>query len=189
MTQALESISDHFLHPRNVGDASEPSFVGRAASLECGAAIRVSIQIDETHRVSQARFRAAGCSTLVSFSSMLTERVKYLAPADAALVAQHPEAIARGETENFQCAKLACDALLSAIREYSDAAREEWEGPESLICTCFCISQNAIEREIRTKSLTTVSEVTRACSAGGGCGSCHPLIEELLDAAPEHEVL
>jgi NifU-like protein len=189
MSRVPESIADHFFHPRNVGDASEPSFVGRAASLECGAAIRVSIQIDETHRISQAKFRATGCSTLVSFLSMLTEQVEYLPPADAALVAQHPEALPQGQTENFQCAKLACDALLCAIREYSDAAREEWEGPESLICTCFCISENTIEREIRTKSLTTVSEVTRACSAGGGCGSCHPLIEELLHAAPEHEVL
>ena len=30
--------------------------------------------------------------------------------------------------------------------------------------------------------LTTVAEVTRACNAGGGCGSCHQLIQEILEA-------
>jgi len=41
------SVNDHFVQPRNVGDTGEPSFVGRAASMQCGAAVRVSIQIDE----------------------------------------------------------------------------------------------------------------------------------------------
>ena len=56
--------ADHFFEPRNVGDADEPAFSGRAASLVCGAHVRFSIQIDEAQRVSQARFRAAGCDVL-----------------------------------------------------------------------------------------------------------------------------
>ena len=174
--------SEHFFSPRNVGDASEPSFVGRAASLECGAALRISIQIDESHRISQAKFKAAGCTALVSFLSMLTERVTGLAPVDAALIGQQPEMLGASQEENSQCAKLACQALLTAIGHYSDAAREEWLGDEALICTCFCVAESTIEREIQTKGLTTVSEVTRACNAGGGCGSCHALIAEILDS-------
>jgi NifU-like protein len=174
--------SDHFFHPRNVGEASEPSFVGRAASLKCGATLRVSIQIDESHRISEAKFKAAGCTTLVSFLSMLTEQVRGLAPVEAAVIGQQPAKISGGDIENSECAKLACQALLTAIGHYSDAAREEWIGDEALICTCFCVSETTIEREIKTKGLTTVSEVTRACYAGGGCGSCHQLIEEMLDS-------
>jgi NifU-like protein len=177
--------SNHFFNPRNVGDASEPSFVGRAASLECGATLRISIQIDERHRISQARFKAAGCNALVSFLSMLTEQVTGLAPVDAAVIAQEPAFLSGGNVDNSECAKLACQALLTAIGHYSDAAREEWIGDEALICTCFCVSEGTIEREIQTKGLTTVSEVTRACNAGGGCGSCHPLIEEILQSASE----
>ena len=75
---------DHFLNPRNVGDADEPSFTGRAASLVCGAHVRFSIQVDEAHRVSQARFRAAGCDVLVAAASMLTEQVTGLTTAEAA---------------------------------------------------------------------------------------------------------
>lgn len=174
--------SDHFFHPRNVGDASEPSFVGRAASLECGATLRISIQIDESHRISEAKFKAAGCSALVSFLSLLTERVKGVAPADAAQMYQKPQLPDDGITGSQQCAELACQALLNAIGHYSDAAREEWSGDEALICTCFFLSESTIEREIQEKGLTTVSEVTRACNAGGGCGSCHQLIAEILDS-------
>ena len=173
--------SDHFFNPRNVGDASEPSFVGRAASLECGASLRVSLQIDEAHRISQAKFKAAGCTSLVAFLSMLTERIIGLAPVDAAVIAKGPTLLSEGELGNSECAKLACQALITAIAHYSDAAREEWFGDEALICTCFCVSERTIEHEIQAKGLTTVVEVTRACNAGGGCGSCHQLIEEMLD--------
>jgi NifU-like protein len=162
--------ADHFFNPRNVGDADEPSFTGRAASLSCGAHVRFSIQVDEAQRVSQARFRAAGCNVLVAAASMLTEQVTGLTTAEAAGIC----------TGASNCGALACDALLDAIREYSNAARDDWAGDEALICTCFFVSERTIEREIQARGLTTVAEVTRACNAGGGCGSCHQLIQEIL---------
>jgi NifU-like protein len=163
-------VVDYFLNPRNVGDADEPSFAGRAASLVCGAHVRFSIQVDEAQRVSQARFRAAGCHVLIEAASMLTEQVMGLTTAEAATIA----------TEASDCAALARDALLDAIREYSNAARDDWAGDEALICTCFFVSERTIEREINSRGLTTVAEVTKACNAGGGCGSCHQLIQEIL---------
>jgi NifU-like protein len=163
-------LCDHFFKPRNVGDADEPSFSGRAASLVCGAHVRFSIQVDEEHLISQAKFRAAGCHVLIAAASILTEQVTGLTTAEAATLG----------TESSDCAALARDALLDAIREYSNAARDDWSGDEALICTCFFVSERTIEREIQTRGLTTVAEVTRACNAGGGCGSCHQLIQEIL---------
>lgn len=133
--------------------------------------MRFSIQVDEAQRVSQARFRAAGCHVLIAAASMLTEQVSGLTTAEAATIA----------TSVTNCAALARDALLDAIREYSNAARDDWAGDEALICTCFFVSERMIEREIQAHGLTTVSEVTRACNAGGGCGSCHQLIQEILE--------
>jgi NifU-like protein len=161
---------DHFFNPRNVGDADEPSFTGRAASLVCGAHVRFSIQVDEEHRISQARFRAAGCDVLIAAASMLTEQVTGLTTAEAA----------RLDGGATACDALARDALLDAIRRYSNAARDDWAGDEALICSCFFVSERTIEREINSRGLTTVAEVTRACNAGGGCGSCHQLIQEIL---------
>ena len=163
-------LCDHFFHPRNVGDAGEPSFTGRSASLSCGALVRVSIQVDEAQRVSQARFRAAGCNVLIAAASILTERVTGMTTAEAATIG----------AASTNCAALAREALLDAIREYSNAARDDWAGDEALICTCFFVSERTIEREIQTRGLTTVAEVTKACNAGAGCGSCHQLIQEIL---------
>lgn len=185
MSVLPELATDHFFNPRNVGDADEPSFVGRAASLICGAHVRFSIQVDENQRLSQARFKAAGCSVLVASTSLLTERVVNVPTSEAAIIGQDRDAVERIFSElepgREHCPKLACDALLAAIREYSDAARDDWSGDEALICTCFFVSERTIEREIAANSLASVAEVTRACNAGAGCGSCHQLIQEILD--------
>lgn len=140
----------------------------------------MSIQIDEVHRVSQARFRAAGCDVLVASASLLTERIEGRTTAEAAALAQEHEMLVEIRPHHEHCPGLACDALLAAIREYSNAARDDWAGDEALICTCFFVSERTIEREIQTRGLTTVAEVTAACNAGGGCGSCHQLIQEIL---------
>lgn len=182
-TQRLHSeVADHFFNPRNVGDAQEPSFVGRSASLTCGAHVRFSIQVDEAQNVSEARFRAAGCSDLVASASLLTEQVTGLTTAAAAAIGQDPAALSdRLKGIDLRCAGLACEALIDSVREYSNAARDDWSGDEALICTCFFVSERTIEREIEAHGLTTVAEVTDACNAGGGCGSCHQLIQEIID--------
>ena len=177
--------TDHFFSPTNVGDAAEPSFVGRAASFQCGATLRISLHIDDAQRITEAKFRAAGCSVLVASASLLTEQVIGKTTGDAAAIGQHAdelrEKLGALPPERNECPALACEALIAAIRAYSDSARDEWEGDEALICTCFCVSERTIEREIRNHKLATIAEVTRACSAGGGCRSCYPLIEDILE--------
>lgn len=151
----------------------------------CGAHVRLSIQVDENQTVSQAKFRAAGCNVLVASASFVTEQVVGLTTAEAAAVGQKPGALLERlggvEPECVRCVGMVCDALVDAIRAFSDAARDDWAGDEALICTCFFVSERTIEREIRTSGLTTVAEVTNACNAGGGCGSCHQLIQEIID--------
>ncbi|HEU5130753.1 MAG TPA: iron-sulfur cluster assembly scaffold protein [Pyrinomonadaceae bacterium] len=174
----MSVLADHFFNPCNIGDAHEPSFTGRSASLVCGAHVRFSIQVDEEHAIAEARFRAAGCDVLVASASLLTEQVTGKTTAEATTIA--PETLVGVIPNHEHCPRLACDALIAAVRNYSNAARDDWAGDEALICTCFFVSERTIEREIQTHNFTTVSEVTRACNAGGGCGSCHHLIQEIL---------
>jgi NifU-like protein len=179
-----DSLKLHFLSPRNVGTADEPSFTGRGGSFVCGATARLSIQIDESHNISEAKFKAAGCETLIATLSLFTERIQGLSTADAAMIGQDPQSFIREfdiADERHHCVQLACNALVEAIREYSNAARTEWNGEEALICTCFFVSEKTIEGEIRLGRLTIVREVTQLCNAGGGCGSCQPLIGEILE--------
>jgi NifU-like protein len=169
---------DEFLNPRNVGDVAEPMFVGRAASFDCGAALRISIQVDDSQKITDARFKAAGCSTLIAAASLLTERVKGMTTGEAAACGELPETI--DHFSQRECVALAFEALINAVHGYSDSIRDHWEGDEALICTCFGVSESRIEKEISSKGLNTILEVTRACNAGAGCRSCWPLIEEIL---------
>lgn len=178
-------LTKHFLDPSNVGDAGEPCFVGRAGSFTCGATACASIQIDEANNIAEARFRAAGCEVLIASLSILTGRITGTSTADAAAIvnAGHPLANElETNSDKDHCVQLACDALLNSIRAYSDATRNEWNGDEALICTCFFVSEQTIEREIKQRRLTTVREVTQVCNAGGGCGSCQQLILDILES-------
>jgi NifU-like protein len=179
------SPNERFFNPKHVGEVTGPSFVGRSASFQCGATMRISLHIDESQRITAAKFKAAGCSVLVASASLLIDRILGQTAGETAILAQHPVAISEqlgdlpeGRTD---CVTLAGEALVSAIRNYSDSARDEWEGEEALICTCFCVSERTIEREIQMNNLKSIAEVTAACSAGGGCRSCYPLIEDILD--------
>jgi NifU-like protein len=178
-------VSELFFKPQNVGDASEPSFTGRSASFNCGASLRISLQIDESQRIVEAKFKAAGCSVMVAAAELMTGQVRGMNTGEAAALGQQfvliETQLGQLEMQRTDCARMACDALLKAIQEYSDSVRESWEGDQALICTCFGVSEKTIEREIRVNALRTIAEVTRACNAGAGCRSCYPLIEDILE--------
>lgn len=178
-------ITEHFFNPHNVGEIEEAEAVGKVGSFTCGAAVQISLRIEESQRIADAQFRSAGCSYLVAASSLLTEMVRGKTTGEAAALGQSPEKsvmerLCEWPSDRRHCAALACEALVSAIKSYSNAVRKEWAGDEALICTCFGVSERTIEREIQTRGLSTVAEVTNASNAGAGCRSCYPLIEEIL---------
>ena len=180
-----ELLRDHFLNPRNVGDAIEPCFRAQSGSFVCGASAQVSLQVDELQNIIEAKFRATGCEFLIASLSILTERVVGKSTAEAAVLGNTRNRLLaelNAGANHSHCIDLASDVLLRAIQQYSNATRDEWSGDEALICTCFFVSEQTIESEIKTRGLTTVREVTQACNAGGGCGSCQPLIMEILES-------
>ncbi len=188
MTSSLpnqEFTNQEFFNPKNVGDIEDPTATGRAGSLACGATIRITLAIGDEQIIQDAKFRTAGCSYLVAFASVLTGKVKGQSTGAAAALANNPKASWFDEfgtppPDKQQCRSLVSEALISAIQQYSDTVRDEWEGDEALICTCFGVSEQRIEQEIRRGRLQTIAEVTRACKAGAGCRSCYPLIEDIL---------
>ena len=194
MQQYSPLIKEHFLKPRNVGNLDVDCFTGRAGSMTCGATVRVSLRIDNTQRIIEARFKAAGCSFLIASASFLTEEIKGAQTSEVAALVHSPDniicqALGTIPADKAHCAKLVCEALLSAIRSYSDSVRDEWNGDEALICTCFCVSERTIESVIEAGGLQTIAEVTKACNAGGGCRSCYSLIEDILDDCQRGKVL
>ena len=177
--------AEQFPNLNNAGEAASPNFIGRSASFACGAVARVSLHIDDAQRIVDAKFKVAGCTVLLAALSVLTERVWNKTTAEAAVLAEDLETIERGlgqeVADRGDCVLLASEALLEAIRAYSDAARDHWDGDDALICTCFGVSERTIESEVQGKKLSTIAEVTQACNAGAGCRSCYPLIEDILE--------
>jgi len=49
-----------------------------------------------------------------------------------------------------------------------------------LVCRCMGVASPRIYAAVRSVGLASVSDVTKAVRAGGGCGLCHPEIEEIL---------
>lgn len=122
---------------------------------------------------------------MVASASLLTEQILGKTTGEAAALGQRvgsiEEQLGALETDRSDCPMLAREALISAIAQYSDSVRDEWEGDEALICTCFCVSERTIESEIQGNHLKSITDVTRACKAGAGCRSCYPLIQDILD--------
>jgi len=73
------------------------------------------------------------------------------------------------------------ETLQDAFADFRAFQIEEFTGEKALICTCFSVSEDTIENLVKENSLETVEEVTDACNAGGGCGSCQPLVQEIID--------
>jgi NifU-like protein len=49
-----------------------------------------------------------------------------------------------------------------------------------LVCRCMGVASPRIYAAVRAQGLRGVAQVTKAVRAGGGCGMCHPEIEEIL---------
>ncbi len=182
-----DPINERFLAPLNVCDLEDATASAEAGSFTCGAVLRLSLKIDtEAQRVVDAGFKASGCGYLIAYASVVTEIIKGLTTADAAkscglLQETLYEYFGVPPEEKRHCILLCSEALREAVARYSQRVRDEWTGEEALICTCFGISEKRIEEVIAEEGLRTVREVTRVCNAGGGCGSCQPLIAEMIE--------
>jgi bacterioferritin-associated ferredoxin len=56
-----------------------------------------------------------------------------------------------------------------------------------VVCHCKAVSDRTVDAAIASGA-SSLSEITERCTAGGGCGGCHGLLEALLRAtATERE--
>ncbi len=53
-------------------------------------------------------------------------------------------------------------------------------GPDTQVCSCNGVGEQAIRKAVRDGKLTTLGEVKSCTQAGTGCGGCIPLVTSLL---------
>jgi len=59
--------------------------------------------------------------------------------------------------------------------------------PKAMVCDCMHKDWRRIELAIRALDLKTVDEVTEQTDAGGGCHSCWPILEAILERCARGE--
>ncbi|NOZ19790.1 MAG: Fe-S cluster assembly protein NifU [Planctomycetes bacterium] len=182
MWDYTEKVKDHFLHPRNTGVIKDADAVGEVGNITCGDALKLTLKLDEDERIVDARFQTFGCASAIASSSALTEIIKGKTLAEAAKVTDSDiaEYLDGLPEQKMHCSVMGREALEAAIANYRGEERPPPHEEGEIVCTCFGVTDKVIERAIREHGLKTVDEVTHYCKAGGGCGSCHPQIEEIL---------
>ncbi|MHC4659501.1 MAG: Fe-S cluster assembly protein NifU [Planctomycetota bacterium] len=183
MWEYTEKLKEHFFNPRNVGEIKKPDGVGEVGSLACGDALKLTFILDETGRIKDAKFKTFGCASAIATSSVLTEMIKGKTIDEAAKVTNKDIADYLGglPEQKMHCSVMGREALEAAIENYRTGGRKKHELEGKVVCTCFGVTENEIQRVILENDLTTVEEVTNYCKAGGGCGGCHGEIEKIIE--------
>jgi NifU-like protein len=181
MWEYTDKVKDHFLNPRNAGEVENPDGVAMVGSVACGDALKLTFKLDANRRIKEAKFQTFGCASAIAAASALTEMIKGMTLEEAEKVTNQDIAGYLGglPREKMHCSVLGRQALEQAIRHYKGVAEKETEG--EIICECFGVTDREIERAIRENNLTSVEEVTNYTKAGGGCGSCHEAIEQIIE--------
>lgn len=182
-----DKISRRFASPAHAGVPAETDAEGRWANFLCGVSVGFRLRIDPAaKKIAAARFGTNGCGYVVAAADLLCERLEGMRLTELHGLAGLEEEVAAElgpfPDERLHCIATCFEALQNALAAYRAALVGEWTGEQALICTCFGVTEERIEEEIAAGGLTTVEEVGEACHAGTGCGSCQPLIRELLDA-------
>ena len=114
-----ETMIDHFMHPRNVGEIENPDAMAVVGDPTCGDFIRVYLKV-EAGRISDFKFLTQGCPGAISTSSIATELAIGKTPEEALKLTDNDviEAANGIPARKAHCSLLAIRALHQAILNY-----------------------------------------------------------------------
>jgi NifU-like protein len=175
-----DKVKELFDNPKNVGEVEDADGVGEVGSLSCGDALKLTFKLDEEGRISDAKFQTFGCASAIASSSALTEMIvgKTLEEAEEITNQDIVEFLGGLPDKKMHCSVMGQEALQAAIANYrgEKLPKEDSE----IVCECFGVTETEIVDAIEHNNLTTLEQVTDYTKAGGGCGTCHERIEEIL---------
>ncbi len=117
-----DKVLDHYNNPRNVGaldkDAKQVG-TGIVGAPECGDVMKLQIQVDDSGKITDAKFKTYGCGSAIASSSLATEWLKGTTIDEAAQIknTQIVEELSLPPVK-IHCSVLAEDAIKAAIDDY-----------------------------------------------------------------------
>ncbi|MFC2007280.1 Fe-S cluster assembly scaffold protein NifU [Chloroflexota bacterium] len=120
-----ETVMDHFMNPRNVGEIENPDGIGEEGNPVCGDMMTFYIKVKD-NRLEDVKFKTFGCGAAIAVSSMVSEMAKGMTLEEAMEIT--PQVVAdrlEGLPKNkFHCSNLGSQALQKAITDYQEKKGE-----------------------------------------------------------------
>ena len=121
MALYTDTVMDHFLYPRNVGEIENADGVGEVGNAKCGDIMKMYLQITDG-RIEDVKFETFGCGSAIASSSMATTMIKGKTIAQALAVTnkQVVEALGGLPAHKLHCSVLAEESIKAAVKDYYD---------------------------------------------------------------------
>ena len=121
MALYTDTVMDHFMHPRNVGEIADADGVGEVGNAKCGDIMKMYLKI-RNDRIEDVKFETFGCGSAIASSSMATEMIKGKPISEALKVTNKAvtEALDGLPPHKLHCSVLAEEAIRKALKDYYD---------------------------------------------------------------------
>ena len=119
MALYTDTVMDHFMHPRNVGEIADADGVGEVGNAKCGDIMKMYLKIKDD-RIEDAKFETFGCGSAIASSSMATELIKGKTVDEALAVTNKQVVDALGGLPAYKlhCSVLAEESIKAAVKDY-----------------------------------------------------------------------
>ena len=121
MALYTDTVMDHFMHPRNVGEIPNADGVGEVGNAKCGDIMKMYLKING-NVIEDVKFETFGCGSAIASSSMATELIKGKTIDEALAVTnkQVVDALGGLPAHKLHCSVLAEESIKSAVKDYYD---------------------------------------------------------------------
>jgi len=119
-----ETIMDHFLNPRNMGEIPDADGIGTVGNPQCGDVMKLYIKVAKNKAgeeyLKDIKFQTLGCGAAIASSSIATEMVKGKSLDEALRLSSEKIAKKMGKfpPAKYHCSVLAEEGIKSAIENY-----------------------------------------------------------------------
>lgn len=130
-----DTVMDHFMNPRNMGDLEDANAVAEVGNPACGDMMRLMLKINDDGVIEDIKFKTFGCAAAIASSSMTSEIIKGKTIEEAIQVGNDDIVSALGGVPEVKvhCSIMAEEALEGALKDYYTKTGKNLNDLEAMI--------------------------------------------------------